>query len=77
MKTTTDGCVSAMTVRAQKYSAGITFGIPGVVCFFHNLHHIWTPAPELAVPQQKTLWFYVAVNETAYCWPKCLFLIRA
>jgi len=55
----------------------VTFGIPDMVRLFQDLHRIWTSTPELAVPQQETLWAYVTVDETADRWAKCLFLIRA
>ncbi len=48
-----------------------------MVRLFQDLHRIWTSTPELAVPQQETLWAYVTVDETADRWAKCLFLIRA
>ena len=44
---------------------GVTFGTPGMVRLFQNLHRIWPPTPKLAVPQKVTLWGYVIVDEAA------------
>lgn len=35
-----------------------------MVCLLQNLHQIRPPTPELAVPQQETLWANVLVDET-------------
>jgi hypothetical protein len=55
----------------------VTFSAPGMVCLLHNLHQIWPPTPELAVPQQETLWANVLMDETGDRWAEGLLLIRA
>ena len=77
MNTTAGGGRESVGPCTKRRVDCLTFGTPGMVCLLHNLHQIWPPTPELAIPQEETLWAYVLVDETGDRWTKRLLLIRA
>ena len=76
MNTTVEGDRVSARLCTKPRMESVTFGVPGMVRLLHDLHQIRSPAPELAVPQQETLWANVPVDETGDSWAKRLLLIR-
>ena len=54
-----------------------TFSLPVIISFLQYLHRVWTATALLAVPQEKTLWFDVTMDETTDCRAKRFLLVRA
>jgi hypothetical protein len=50
---------------------------PKVVCILDELHHVWTLAPFLAVPEAEALWLDVIVDELGDGGTEGLLLVRA
>lgn len=51
--------------------------VPAVECLLEDLHCVWTAAAQLAIPEEKALRAYVAVDESGDGGPECLFLVGA